>query len=112
VKLPNKAAENNLGLSLVDIRVIPTKPFYPHAKPILGTNGGMNTIGVGEPSTMDGTSSCGQAGEEKEYRISNKECRISNPTEALQMVENPPAVSNAFPRSYFGKKVFLSELSA
>lgn len=27
-----------LGLSLVDIRVSPTKSFSPHAKPILGTH--------------------------------------------------------------------------
>jgi len=38
LKLPNKDAENNLGLSLVDIGVIPTKPFSPHANPIPGTN--------------------------------------------------------------------------
>ena len=42
-----KSAKNNLGLSLVGIRVFPVNSFSPHAKPILGTNGGMNTIGVG-----------------------------------------------------------------
>jgi hypothetical protein len=35
-KLPNKAAENNLGLSLVDIRVFPEDPFSPRANPIPG----------------------------------------------------------------------------
>ena len=42
-----KSAKNNLGLSLVDNRVFPVSSFSPHANPILGTNGGMNTIGVG-----------------------------------------------------------------
>jgi len=42
-----KSAKNNWGLSLVDIRVFPVNSFSPHANPILGTNGGMNTIGVG-----------------------------------------------------------------
>lgn len=28
--LPNKAAKNNRGLSLVDVRVIPKKAFGPH----------------------------------------------------------------------------------
>jgi len=58
LKLPNKAAENNLGLSLVDIRVSPTNPFSPHANPILGTNGSMNTIGVGEPTTYQISAQC------------------------------------------------------
>jgi hypothetical protein len=30
LSLPNKAAKNKWGLSLVDIRVIPKKPFGPH----------------------------------------------------------------------------------
>ena len=30
LSLPNKAAKNNRGLSLVDIRVIPKKPFGPN----------------------------------------------------------------------------------
>jgi len=30
LSLPNKAAKNNWGLSLVDIRVIHKKPFGPH----------------------------------------------------------------------------------
>ena len=46
-KLLFKSAKNNLGLSLVDIRVFPVSSFSPHANPILGTNDGMNTIGVG-----------------------------------------------------------------
>jgi len=48
LKLPNKAAENNLGLSLVDIRVFPTNPFSPHANPVLGTNN-REAIGYGKP---------------------------------------------------------------
>ncbi len=44
-KLPNKSAENKLGLSLLDISVLPISSFSPHANPILGTNGGMNTKG-------------------------------------------------------------------
>ena len=46
-KLLYKSAENNLGLSLIDIRVFPVSSFSPNTNPILGTNGGMNTIGVG-----------------------------------------------------------------
>ena len=38
MKLPNKAAENNLGLSLIDIRVYPISSFSLHANPIPGTN--------------------------------------------------------------------------
>jgi hypothetical protein len=38
LKIPNKIAENNWGLSLVNIRVFPAKSFSPHAKPILGTH--------------------------------------------------------------------------
>ena len=42
-----KSVKNNLGLSLVDVRVFPVSFFSPNANPILGTNGGMNTLGVG-----------------------------------------------------------------
>jgi len=38
LKLPNNAAENKLGLSLVGIRVFPVYSFNPHANPIPGTN--------------------------------------------------------------------------
>jgi hypothetical protein len=38
LKLPNKAAENNLGLSLIDNRVFPIYSFSPHDNPIPGTN--------------------------------------------------------------------------
>jgi len=54
LSLQNKSAKNNWGLSLVGIRVIPTNPFSPHANPILGTNGGMNNIGVGGLQMMSG----------------------------------------------------------
>jgi len=50
LKLPNKAAENNLGLSLVDNRVFPIYSFSPHDNPIPGTNNplgdGVNGLGV------------------------------------------------------------------
>jgi hypothetical protein len=35
-KLPNKSAENNLGLSLIGIRFFPINSFSPHANPIPG----------------------------------------------------------------------------
>ncbi len=41
-KLLNKSAENNLGLSLIDIRVFPINPFSPHDNPIPGTNGSLD----------------------------------------------------------------------
>ena len=38
-----KSAKNNLGLSLVGIRVFPVKSFSPNAKPILGANVGIGS---------------------------------------------------------------------
>jgi len=42
----------------VDNRVFPIYSFSPHDNPILGTNGGMNTIGAGEPTTYQISAQC------------------------------------------------------
>jgi len=41
-KLLNKSAKNNLGLSLIDIRVFPIDPFSPHDNPIPGTKNSLD----------------------------------------------------------------------